>query len=544
MLKRLLLFIISILLPTLGMADYYVSTTGNDNNRGNKDAPFRTISKALSVVPLAGGVHIYIGAGIYNENSSGLYYLNLKYKYQNPVTISALDNYTVVIEGYDGRNNYNVVAGADCNNIEFQGIIFPCVEGLANGGGGSLYPIEFSKTIANLNNIKFKNCWIITNSKLKNSMGIRMVNKSQQSIILEDCTWVVYGYQNTNDPSAIGLYVQGPNLNVLVVRPTIKVCNGKGLWISGGVGNIYGGSLQGQGNSPVVLYGLDSSTNSNIVYGSIVGTNIDGPNSESLVIGAGTINIQLSNIIVNGSELVLKSSNGTIVRGIITKAISAGLLFKGAVGSDIGGSTIISGSAIYSDYDGVGNLYTAYNNNIEYCQGFTTGQGNVYKWDYRGERIPYGNRFNHNTQRITGKGNYGLIGSKAKLINLSQIRNAWQSTDESQQNNDFYQGNIRIVFTSPITNVIRYVIIKDGVNGWNVTTNRFEPINPNQWMNYCIPLCEEPDNKGTYSMPLIPEIIKSGVGNITINHYSTSVWGYQSINDIMDLSESKIINGP
>src|SRR4026209_1660163 len=44
---------------------YYVSTTGNDSNPGSSSAPFRTFSKAASM--LSAGSTLYILPGTYNE---------------------------------------------------------------------------------------------------------------------------------------------------------------------------------------------------------------------------------------------------------------------------------------------------------------------------------------------------------------------------------------------------------------------------------------------------------------------------------------------
>lgn len=53
--------------PSTGNS-YYVSTSGSDSNAGTEGAPFKTISKAASVV--AAGATVYVKAGIYTENIS------------------------------------------------------------------------------------------------------------------------------------------------------------------------------------------------------------------------------------------------------------------------------------------------------------------------------------------------------------------------------------------------------------------------------------------------------------------------------------------
>jgi hypothetical protein len=52
-----------LLAPMYAFADYYVATTGSDTNAGTQAAPFKTLSKASSVV--AAGTTVHVAPGTY-----------------------------------------------------------------------------------------------------------------------------------------------------------------------------------------------------------------------------------------------------------------------------------------------------------------------------------------------------------------------------------------------------------------------------------------------------------------------------------------------
>ena len=90
-------FLYSILCLTAHMglhaADYYVSTTGKDNNPGTIEKPFRSISKAAE--NLSPGDTCYIREGRYHQSFSGI----LKGKSDKPIVFSAYPGEKVVFDG-------------------------------------------------------------------------------------------------------------------------------------------------------------------------------------------------------------------------------------------------------------------------------------------------------------------------------------------------------------------------------------------------------------------------------------------------------------
>ncbi|HET9127151.1 MAG TPA: hypothetical protein VFN73_03655 [Propionibacteriaceae bacterium] len=82
---------------TAGSASYYISPTGDDNNPGTIDRPFKTLLRAQAAAS-AGDV-VYIRGGVYNDftvPTTGLQFENV-YSYVNPITKSG-----ITYEAYPG----------------------------------------------------------------------------------------------------------------------------------------------------------------------------------------------------------------------------------------------------------------------------------------------------------------------------------------------------------------------------------------------------------------------------------------------------------
>lgn len=79
---------------------YYVSNDGDDANEGTIDAPFETLTKAMSVINY--GDTCYIRGGVYRET------VNVT---KGHVCITAYNGETVVVTGCDSVNNWEAVEG-------------------------------------------------------------------------------------------------------------------------------------------------------------------------------------------------------------------------------------------------------------------------------------------------------------------------------------------------------------------------------------------------------------------------------------------------
>jgi len=532
------------------LPDIYVATTGNDTTgTGLIGAPYLTVTKSLSIGPSLGGYSIQIADGTYAESTGGLGYLSLTQNYTTPVTIKAqtLNSTAVIIQGND-TTNWNLVTTAAITNITFQDIAFTAT-------ASSLYPVDLAKASTTVNGLLFTRCIFSCPAKI-NSYGVKMNGSVQQAVAFNSCTWNVPGNGNASDTSCIGLFVQGSGgytgLRVTVNNPNITAwngttgCNGKGIWISGGTGDINGGSCVVSGTSPAIIFGADSSSNAGSVHGSINGTYIlgtAGP-AEALIIGAGCTGVRVNNIVLNGSELVLKFPISTKIRGVISTAISAGILFKGSTYSDVKGCIFKSGSICISNSDSAGSPYYNHDDNASYCLNYSTA-GNSLKWANNQEVWPFSNKVDHNIYIHTGIVNFGNVETATNVASLAALRTAWGTGPSSQSTNDVNSTNVTSgaiqCITYPATGTTTasrqvYIRIRDdtGNNSWNVDTQVFEATNTANWYLYAIPLLEDPRTAGSYVIPIFPEIPIQPSNTLTIDAYilgSGVTWGTQASTD-------------
>lgn len=118
-----------IYLPVIanGSPGYYVSPTGNDQNPGTSNQPWRTIGKAAgSVTP---GDTVYLRTGVYNEAVS----LNISGTEQKPITFRAYPGENPIIDGnnqlpksYTGllyvKGDWIRISGIEVRNSAYVGI--------------------------------------------------------------------------------------------------------------------------------------------------------------------------------------------------------------------------------------------------------------------------------------------------------------------------------------------------------------------------------------------------------------------------------------
>ena len=85
--------ILFLALTTISSATtYYVATTGDDNNQGNKEYPFKTLNKAWSVV--TAGDTVFLRGGTYNNSimPPNTYFRNKNGTSSDPIVISNYQN--------------------------------------------------------------------------------------------------------------------------------------------------------------------------------------------------------------------------------------------------------------------------------------------------------------------------------------------------------------------------------------------------------------------------------------------------------------------
>lgn len=81
------------------LPSFYVATTGNDTTgNGSSAAPWKTITKAIATVPDI-ACNVFVAAGTYAENTSGLNYLFITRNFTYPVTLRASGSVTITDNG-------------------------------------------------------------------------------------------------------------------------------------------------------------------------------------------------------------------------------------------------------------------------------------------------------------------------------------------------------------------------------------------------------------------------------------------------------------
>ena len=101
------------LAATAAATDYYVATTGSDDNNGI-DAPFATIDKAISTA--AAGDNIYVSAGTYSTATQ--YGPDLK---ANLIGTGATRDDVVIGAGSESERTLKMQSGSLATNITFVG---------------------------------------------------------------------------------------------------------------------------------------------------------------------------------------------------------------------------------------------------------------------------------------------------------------------------------------------------------------------------------------------------------------------------------------
>jgi hypothetical protein len=128
--RRLCLITLTLGLVRASAADYYVSTTGNDNNPGSASQPFRTISRAYGLA--TAGTTIIVQPGVYTDHQTGWgLRINKSGTATSPITLRSQVRGGAVIDGQNGANrnkaiyldgSYNIIDGFEIRGGPTGGI--------------------------------------------------------------------------------------------------------------------------------------------------------------------------------------------------------------------------------------------------------------------------------------------------------------------------------------------------------------------------------------------------------------------------------------
>ena len=126
--------------PSLKSAfiNYYVATTGNDNNSGTLASPFKTIQKAANVV--SPGDTVIVRDGVYSTNSTTFISLNTSGTNDNYITFKSENKWGAVLDGLDNGTTggqYCFMLGGKVSYIkiidfEIKGFVIDAIQ-LAGG---------------------------------------------------------------------------------------------------------------------------------------------------------------------------------------------------------------------------------------------------------------------------------------------------------------------------------------------------------------------------------------------------------------------------
>ena len=141
-----------------GTSDYYVTTTGSDENNGTQTSPFATIGKAISSADESKDVTVYLGEGTFKEEGN----VDLEIALSNvasggSITFIGVDGKTII----DGENLKPIFKSISANSIvTIQNIKFINAISPAYTPGGAIN----SEGYLTVDNCVFENCYAYESS--------------------------------------------------------------------------------------------------------------------------------------------------------------------------------------------------------------------------------------------------------------------------------------------------------------------------------------------------------------------------------------------
>ncbi len=362
------------------MAIYYVRKDGNDTTgNGSTGTPWLTISKALLSAAIGGGDVINVGAGTYQESTSGLGYLYLARNFATPTIVQSESGVAadVVIQSalagayetrIDGGNNYtfrnvSFIARAAIithvlrcegagNNLVFEGCVF-------EGTSTNISLVDFRTMTTAAAAFTFSNCVFRQGNTSAATAGFRFTGTSgqQQSLTVTGCSidvrgpsflctnWDLLTVTNCTITSNGALQYTGvlaAGGNVQVAGGSITVSAGKGISISTvDVCTLAGVTVTNSsaGNAAIwidkcpafavnecvgrstaataicLLIGADASTG-NANAGSIRGGSYTAELSHGMLIGAASDGVTVADVTVWGGD------QGVVLKGCSNVTVS------------------------------------------------------------------------------------------------------------------------------------------------------------------------------------------------------------------------------
>lgn len=344
--------------------DYFVNgATGNDTTGDGltPETAWKTIDKAISSVPLAGGVTIGVAAGTYAENSGGLNYLYISRQFTDWVIVRAMPGASVTIT--DNASGTFCVRYAGGQRVRFSAVT---IQQAGTNNQGTV-------VLANGAIADFVNCTITNRNWSIYTAPTGAVSFSVSSTVLQPRTGetgiclAIYAdafsggsiTATLNNVTATSQSPSGNSTGVLfrkfqadALQVTATITGGTFTNDNGYALSCYGGQLGVNGatfvssGAPALVFGTDDAA-THATTGSVKNCTIASDTSHALLIGQGTDGVEASNNVINAGDIgaVIKGANIVFDGNTVTPGTSDTLLLKGCSSPVVTNNTLQASAA-------------------------------------------------------------------------------------------------------------------------------------------------------------------------------------------------------
>ncbi|QDU09706.1 right-handed parallel beta-helix repeat-containing protein [Gimesia aquarii] len=212
------ILIVLTMTTTLPAADYYVATTGSDQNPGSLRQPFRTISRGLAAARKPGD-SVIVRAGVYSQSRTiNIVNSGSKGKY---ITLRSFKDEKVIIDGSNTPTDANLIAVLT-HHIRIQGLEIRNSNGIGIGAWGPGSRIHAVEIIGN----NIHHC-----RRSGAYAGFNNLSDPVRDILMKDNTiknCVLINEKLSSSSWNFGLGA-GLSKNVTLKNNTVSECYGEGI---------------------------------------------------------------------------------------------------------------------------------------------------------------------------------------------------------------------------------------------------------------------------------------------------------------------------
>lgn len=403
------------------MTTYYVRKGGNDTTGdGSTGNPWLTIHKGISTI--AAGNTLLIGDGTYAENS-GLGYLTVNRAMASVTTVRSesgnADN--VIVQGTSG--SYNTYVQNTGGKWTFEDLTFTMRDGPTTAN--AVY-------ITQGQNYIFNRCKFIALGHTTIRAGLTITENSGQTV--QNITFNDCNFSATGSNSAYGANVASSGLGtcdtITFNNCTVTGLNTYPFRANGGTNvNVNGGNFYSPtAGIPAFVYGIDGTSNSAAVTGTISGATIKSDLSHACLIGAGASNVVVQNCNITGGDLglVAKENSGVqFLNNVILNGTTGSIQFKAATGATATGNRVTNNVGGFCV--GLTDGDTGHKSGTVTCTNNTlmgAGASKLFFW--LGDAADLGGGVcDYNQYQPNGSAKFGAVRADADVQNITELRAAW-----------------------------------------------------------------------------------------------------------------------